>query len=246
MARQRHLNSAPIREALIDFQFDHPVTLDLIEEFSNFHSDKYPLKTDLWQSIIGIEVHGIDAKNNSKVDRLGKRLSSEQHSFILQVRKNGFTVSRLNPYKDWNELKSETLKLWNKFMEIAKIDSVNRVAVRYINELKLPLPVMDFGDYLVCPPEVPKALPQAINGFMTRVVIPSEEDRSEVAVVTQALESNSRDQSNISVILDIDIFKIWDIPISGSLVWSCLDKLREKKNMIFFEHLQERTVELYE
>ena len=246
MATQRHLRSAPVKEALIDFQFEQPVAIELIEEFASSIADRYPDKSDIWQSMVGIDLGSVETKSHSSIDQLGKRLSSGQHPFIAQVRKNGFTLSRLQPYVDWGDLRAEAKLLWDKFVEQGNVEVVQRVAVRYINEIKIPLPINDFGEFLTCPPEVPKALPQAINGFMTRVVIPSSDDPNEVAIVTQASETLVADQASIVVVLDIDVFRTWSIPATGDLIWSCLDRLRDKKNNMFFEHLQEKTVEMYE
>ena len=246
MATQRHLKSAPVKEALIDIQFEQPVAIELIQEFASSIADRYPDNSDIWQSMVGIDLGAVEHKSHSSIDQLGKRLSSEKHPFVAQVRKNGFTLSRLQPYIDWGDLRAEAKLLWDKFVEQSHVESVQRVAVRYINEIKLPLPINDFRDSLACPPEVPTALPQAINGFMTRVVIPASDDPNELAIVTQASETVVADQASIVVVLDIDVFRTWSIPASGDLIWACLDTLRDKKNSMFFEHLQEKTVEMYE
>ena len=246
MATQRHLKSAPVKEALIDIQFEQPVAIELIEKFASSIADRYPDKSDIWQSMVGIDLGSLENKSHSSIDQMGKRLSSDKHPFVAQVRKNGFTLSRLQPYVDWADLRAEARTLWEKFVEQSKVEVVHRVAVRYINEIKLPLPINDFADYLTCPPEVPQALPQAINGFMTRVVIPSSDDSNELAIVTQASETLVANQASIVVVLDIDVFRTWSIPATDDLIWACLDRLRDKKNNMFFEHLHEKTVEMYE
>jgi len=126
---------------------------------------------------------------------------------------------------------------------------VNRIAVRYINELRFPVPLRDFGEYLVSPPGVPDELPQGLLGFLTRVIIPDEANNC-MTIVTQALEgppSEGPAGATATVILDIDVFRAGtsDAPRSDE-IWTALDTLRGQKNRVFFAHVTERTVEMYE
>jgi uncharacterized protein (TIGR04255 family) len=121
--------------------------------------------------------------------------------------------------------------------------------VRYINEIKLPFPIIDFGEYLTCPPRVPDALPQGISGFLNRVIVPDEANKC-VSIVTQAMEGQGplvSEDASITILLDIDVFRT--VRIQGDHfeeIWTGLDTLREQKNRMFFEHLTEKTVEMFE
>ncbi|WP_206999822.1 hypothetical protein [Trinickia mobilis] len=92
-------------------------------------------------------------------------------------------------------------------------------------------------------------MPQAVSGFLTRVIVPDETAKC-TSVVTQAFEgppSESPSGSSIMVILDIDVFRVTRIDdLAADDIWSGLDVLRDQKNRMFFEHLTEKTVEMYE
>jgi uncharacterized protein (TIGR04255 family) len=163
-------------------------------------------------------------------------------------RVDGFTVSRLSPYGRWEELRAEASKWWDAFVRMASPVVVTRVAVRYVNAIKLPLPLGSFEEYLTCPPRIPTELPQGASAFIQRVVLP-DEARNCISVVTQALEEPAVQQGNgdaITVLLDIDVFRSVRIEHKRfEELWRALDELRDQKNRLFFSHLTEKTVEMF-
>lgn len=126
--------------------------------------------------------------------------------------------------------------------------NVSRIAVRYINAIDIPLPMRDFGDYLSCPPDVPESLPQAIAGFLQRVIIP-DPDTVSTTIVTQALENPGgvpMPRPHVTVLLDIDVFRTnpgttW----TEHDVWDGLEVLRNQKNRVFFAYLTETAMEMF-
>lgn len=47
-------------------------------------------------------------------------------------------------------------------------------------------------------------------------------------------------------LLDIDVFKEEDLPLSGGKLWETIDKVRAKKNRIFEACITQKTRELFE
>lgn len=254
MAKQReHLSRAPVREALVDIQFAPSVSIDAIDGFIHKLGDEVRTKVDLLDLAFSFDGSraGEVPTTHSRHMAIGRRLELSTGPYVLQCRMNGFTLSRLSPYAKWSELRAEARRLWDLYRDFAGVNAraVNRVAVRYINGLTLPLPFYDFADFLECPPNVPKDLPQSINGFLNRVGIPIPEAKC-FAVVTQALEGpvdSGPTGKAVNVILDIDVFQPdGSQPTHGDSIWETLDVLRGEKNRIFFAYITERTVEMYE
>lgn len=250
MARHRHLRNAPVREALIDLQFGSPVTLEAIDRFVSSVAVNYEKKSDIWEAMFGFSAEGGPGASSAAHTAIGRRLEARgERPYVLQCRRGGFTVSRLSPYGQWNELLAEAQRCWSAFTDVVgAAPGISRVAVRYINEINLSLPISDFAEFLVCPPTVPDALPQVVASFITRVVIPDAE-RDCMSIVTQALEApptTGPSDSSITILLDIDVFRMLRSPVHSSAVWETLGMLRDQKNRMFFEHLTEKTVEKYE
>jgi uncharacterized protein (TIGR04255 family) len=122
------------------------------------------------------------------------------------------------------------------------VDSISRVALRYINAMRFPEGKVDLDEYLPSAPSIPPGLPQSISGFFSRVIFPIPEDDL-TAVVTQALEDAP--QTGPSVILDIDVFCQKPMQPHEKLWEETFEKIRNWKNRIFFEFVNEKTVSLY-
>jgi len=237
-----------LREALIDLRFEAPIALDVIDRFVASIADSYGTQADLWEAVLGLSTDGRAAHSGNKI--VGRRLEAANGPYVLQCRSTGLTLSRLTPYAEWEDLRNEALRLWEAFLAVSGSLVVTRTAVRYINEIGLPLPFADFDEYLTCAPVVPASLPQSLGGFLSRVIIP-DPAKNCTSAVTQAFDGPPAERpdgsSSITVVLDIDVWRIvrLDASQAGDL-WEGLDVLREQKNRIFFEYLTEKTVEMYE
>ena len=248
MATRRHLRNAPISEALIDIQFEPHLSLDTLNVFAEAIKSKFDRQTKIWQHTFGAEfVQEGDSKTSSEQVVIGTRFDSDERKHVIQARVNGFTFSKLAPYTNWEEINSAAKEVWDEFLQIAKPVNVTRVAVRYINALSIPLPIGDFSEYFTASPQVPAALPQGISAFLQRVVMIDPKTGS-VAAVTQALEEPLAGtiSSAVTIFLDIDCFQTRQIAPNDDELWAALGVLRDFKNAIFFEHITEKTAELFE
>ena len=248
MAVRRHLGNAPISEALIDIQFEPHISLETLGVFAEAIKSKFDRQTKIWQQSFGVEfVQEGDSKTSSEQVIIGTRFDSEARKHVVQTRVNGFTFSKLAPYSDWEEISNATKEIWQEFLQVAKPVVLTRVAVRYINALDIPLPFVDFSEYFTAAPQVPAPLPQGVTAFLQRVVMIDPKTGS-VAAVTQALEEPKAGtlSTAVSIFLDIDCFQARQIDPDDDELWATLDVLRDFKNAIFFEHITEKTAELFE
>ena len=232
MTTSRHYQNAPIIEALIDIRAQLPVEshLEMLQEVFAKVKQEYPKKVtrDYVQGhlSLGDEV-GISAKQTP----MGFVCYSKDGTQVFQARLDGFTFSRLKPYENWFQLRDEAKRLWDIYSSVMKPVRINRVALRYINQIDIPLPMKDFKDYLRTTPEISPDLPQGLSGFFMQLQIP-QDDFGGLLMLTQTIVP-PRNPSVVSVILDIDVFKT-DADLSlESDVWSLLEVLRSRKNDFF-------------
>ncbi len=237
------LRNAPITEALIDIRVKLPSQADVktLDSMHELIKSRYPKKQEQRMSEIKIELEPGEELAKQLTKTKGFRYLSSDEKEIVQARMDGFTFNKLFPYTKWEDLRNEAHRLWLIYREVACPDLVTRVALRYINNLKIPMPIKDFDEYLVCPPRVPDELPQGVSSFLTRIIIhePSIEAN---AVITQALESVLGDV--VPIILDIDVFKLRAEGMEEDDIWSTLENFRIFKNRIFFASITERLKEM--
>ena len=248
MAKYRHLENAPITETIIDLRVRPSTEFD-INQLSYLPAalkKQYPRILPVRTAEGGFSFRNGQLKVEKPQD-LGiyaYRFESEDGKQVIQFRKDGFGFSRLKPYTDWNNVVSEAKKLWQVYSKRMNLECITRVAVRYINHLSIPLPINDFADYLTAPPPVPKSVPQAVGSFLTRVVV-HDIERQLDANIAQAMERSTKPDF-VTIILDIDAYKLGEFDVQTDQIWTILDQLRDLKNTIFFGSITENTARLFE
>ena len=246
MAHQRHLDNAPITEAIIDIRITpkEGLTVDkLAPAFDELQSD-YPHKElqHRWEGLFEFKEGELEqhAPKTGPIGNIYKNTAADQ---IVQFRLDGFTLNRLPPYKEWETFSAEAERLWSIYIKHSSPISIDRIAVRYINKIQIPLGVQ-FSEYLTSAPSVPSELPQELSEFLCRVVIQATEIDS-FAIVTQALGEIREAEGVADVILDIDAIK-QKTTSDVKYPMDDLESLRALKNDIFFKYITEKAAGLYE
>lgn len=237
-----NLSRAPIVEGLIDIRVERPVdaTIDALKAACDELAAEFPSRQELHTFMAQFNFsHDPKAKTLTTGDSPGGViLRSTDEKWVVQFRLDGFTVSRLQPYGTWDELKGKAFALWPKYSEAAKPTKVVRIASRFIN--RVPLPVGEsFEKTFLTNFVIGPTLPQTVAGYLLRVVIPFEEYDA-ISIVTQSLDGNSTD-----CILDLDIFSEQPQGIAEAEIWGKLDGLREVKNRLFFGSFTDTALERF-
>jgi uncharacterized protein (TIGR04255 family) len=246
MARRRtHLTKAPIVEAVIDFRVlrREGTVADsfagLTPALGSQYSEALPLRSV--EARFGME-QGESIEPTTTTSVMGWQYRA--NSLVAQFRIDGFTFSKLEPYTTWGEVFAEASRLWQLYMAKAQPPEVIRVAVRYINRLRIPVPA-ELSEYLAAPPALASPSPQRLRQFLCRIVV-DDSRRNSSAVVVQASEPVIGEEA-IALLIDIDAFKenLSVAPNDPSLP-EMFEQLRDLKNEIFFASLTEKAVEMYE
>lgn len=244
-----HLSKAPIVEAVIDFRVNLPsdFKLELLHPMRAWLTESYPdvEEQQIIEQMIKQEP-GQAAEFSTRVSGIhGYRLRSKAGIDVIQLRRDGFTFSRLHPYTKWDEVFNEAWRVWTMYAEAAKPLEISRIAVRYINRMPLPLPLSDPGEYLNAPPMIAEGWPSNLRTFLSRIVL--HEPESNVSVnITQALEGQaSGGQTKVALLFDIDAYQDVSLPADDVTIRERFAKLREMKNRVFFKGLTHKTIDLF-
>lgn len=241
-----HLSKAPIVEALIDFRV-RPKKGIGPKELAAMHGrikDRYPTSKAIRELQTRFEVKEGEAPQQSVEQKeRGYRFESTDGRYVLQVRVDGFTLSRLKPYEDWEALIDETQSIWRRYVELLDPESVIRVATRFINRVEIPVPMGKFEEFFTAPPVVPKGLPEFVSEYFSRVVI-NDPNTGAMVIFTQALEPIGPSADVVPYLVDIDVFKEDTFGVASEELWKLLAEFRSLKNRAFFASLTPKTVEL--
>lgn len=245
MAKPRHLTHAPIREAVIDIQFQAATNQQDVASFAQQYADGRGRLHDLWAASLEVRVGASGIEQARTGTQIGKRLDFDDGQHVAQFRVNGFAFSRLAPYETWESMNESASGAWAEYSSAIQPREVNRIALRYINSLCIPLPVDAVESYLPYGPRLPPELPQVISGFLSRVQI-NDVVTGDFTVVTQMAESVTPDGAGLNVLFDIDVSHPCSLAWGGDdQISEVLSRLRELKNKAFFGFLEEKTLEPY-
>lgn len=243
-----HLSNAPIAEAVLDFRVKLPsdFKLDVFQPVRTELAPEYPRFEE--QQIVEQmfkQEPGSAAEVSTRFSGIhGYRLLSSDGTNVVQLRRDGFTLSRLNPYTSWDEVFTEAWRLWCLYLEVAKPVEVSRVAVRYINRMLFPLPFTDPGEYLKAPPMTTEGWPKEMTSFLSRVVM--YEPESDITVnVIQALEPQISPEGPVALIFDIDAYQDVSLQPADGTIKERFGKLRLMKNQVFFSGLTPKAIDQF-
>lgn len=236
---------APILEALLDIRVILPpnVKLDRLATLQDRCSDRYPQRREriMWEAQWTVKEGSMESAA-AKGGPDGYIFTSENGKQLFQARFDGFTFNRLRPYDRWESFRDEAMELWKHYLAIAQPESVTRIALRYINELNLPLPIRDFKDYILTTPEIAPEMPQGLRTFFIRLEIPDPESET-VAIITETMKPPQVDV--LPLIFDIDVFQEQTLDPHEAKIWETFEHLREFKNRIFFNSITDKAKGLF-
>jgi uncharacterized protein (TIGR04255 family) len=241
-------SNAPITEAILDIKAKLPdgVGLNIFDEFQENIKDhfgdrktKHSFHAEFRFSPGKDETTPVVPKN--KIE--GYLFHSKNENKIVQARLDGFTFNKFKPYEDWNKFHGEARNLWELYSKIVKPISIDRIALRYINRIEIPLPFDDFREYILTTPQIAPGLPQALSHFLMRIEIPNDKIGA-IAIITQTMQKSTESQK-LPLIFDIDAIKMANYTEKESDMWEDFNLLRQFKNEIFFNSITKKTKELF-
>lgn len=239
MSEFPNLAHAPIREALIDFRVPGAsggAILDALESLGEELRLHYPKMHPIQRYQGQFQVDDKGAMSAYRGPELrGYRLDGDEGRNVAQLQVDGFTFSRLAPYRSWDRMLEDAWAVWDRYLTVINPSSVERVATRFINSIALP-PPDELDQVFHSPPVAPDG---TMANFLFRYELaPANGVTAVVSLATEdALES--------SVILDIDCFVRESLPPERETLQRFLSRVRDAKNRIFFRSLTDEAIARY-
>jgi len=160
MSSLRRYQKPPITEAIIDLRVELSPGISSMElnKARDGQEATYPIVEEIKAAFGQMQI-GLQVSATARSEHIGYLFRSGDGKQIYQARMDGFTMSRLAPYENWDALRDEARRLWDIYRTVTSPIRVVRLAVRYVNRIDMPLPLKDFKDYLRTVPEISQDLP---------------------------------------------------------------------------------------
>lgn len=242
MQQKKLYSKNPISEALIDIQLDQQLNLSAndLKNFSSKIGSHFPNVQERQMLQTTFQLEGGKPVQSQVVGIEGYEFWNKDRNEVVQARKSGFSFSRINSYESWEKHFPDAMKYWSEYQNYFKISASKRLAVRFINLIKIPEAKISLKDYLTCGPDVPQGLPENLESFLYRVVVPFNSNTK--AVVTVA-PGNPTTGGGVDLLLDIDVFAMTQVPISTGFE-KVFESLHNSAETIFEAYITDKTREL--
>lgn len=243
------LSKAPIAEALIDLRVEAAFSLDDLASFSSLIHPEFPDVHDISVShhTVAFGAQGsVEAAPPSPPQVIGRIHWNRDRTVAVQATfrgensgPGGFTINWTQDYTTFDDLLNLAKGLWPSFCSTLHPNRIIRCALRYINKVDIQSGLA-VNRVLATAPCVGGEIPQLIDDFFLRAVVPLENSRR--VVVTQSL-GQAGDFPMRKLFLDIDAISEKVIDPSSIDLWNELFELRKIKNNIFFRSFTAETLE---
>lgn len=130
-------------------------------------------------------------------------LFAQNRRMLIQLGPRLLVINALKPYPTWQGFKPYLEKAWEKLREAVEVGGLERIGLRYINQIELPEETVEMEDYFEFYLFVGSRLPQHMSSFIAGAEFPYAEGRDRCRV---QLTSASGGGEKSAVILDIDYF----------------------------------------
>lgn len=241
-----HLTSAPIVEAVIDIRAKSSVTLDetIVRDFLEPRLMGYSF-LDSQQEFSHQVMFGADITPQQTTIHAwkGVRFRSEDEKNIAQFNKDGFVCSRLTPYQNWETFSGESLCLWQTFYEMANPEDINRLGLRFINRVELPIGDGNFENYISPAPQSPRGIELPFYGFLYQETLAVPGYPYAINLI-RTIQPPLGD-CGFSVIIDIDVFTEDGLRLDERSIDGMLEEMRWLKNKMFFGSLTDQALEAF-
>ncbi len=235
-----NLVNSPILEAVIHWEAHASKPLEQIslKDALAKHLPEYPTV----QTQHGIEVKIGDAPDDmsqlsQRMQWNGFRLEDAPANYVAQFTHTGIAFSRVKSYESWENFKTEALRVWDVFVELAEPKTIRRLGVRFINRI-LVKQDESISTYLKSEPYRLSGLEISPKSFFYQDTYQVAGYPYQINLVRTIQPHQTGSGSEQALIVDIDVFTNEVSSIRDDLNQQ-LAEMRWLKNKIFFSNITE-------
>lgn len=253
---RREYPKPPIEEALVQVTFAEPLAWNVATPgvlFERFRLEypQEPVAQEQLQAEVQLQVEvqipgGAQVGPNFALNRGAQRYIYKDDSQHRLVVVNPLTLSAnsLRPYEGWPALRERFRSAALLTGEVAPLKPVRRVALRYINRVKVPGPRVDTDDYFNLVVRTAENGQATFRGFMHRVESVLA-DNETVIVFTFASLAPEQESQSVDFLLDLEVYRDGLDLHSLEEITQVADALKRIENDEFESCIKEPARELF-
>jgi uncharacterized protein (TIGR04255 family) len=248
--RFEHLANAPIVEAVIEVRaqtqtpWEEPLVSEKLKPQLAKDYPELASQNRVHQQVTFGAGNNFEAKQ-SDLGWRGLRFQSADKQRIAQFNRDGFTLSWLKPYKDWELFRGEALRLWNIYTKLSQPTEAQRLGLRFINQFELPVRDVKFEDYINPHPTAPRGIDFPFQNFLHQDTFVVPGYTYVINLVKTVIPPQDSQTEGVKLILDIDVICGYPCEPRGQEIESRLNDMRWLKNKVFFGTVTEKALKRF-
>lgn len=237
----------PVREATCEFRFQpgpEPWDLSFPGLVYNELRETFPrrIHTDLPQQVFSItmgnphpQLAGVNPVDPFQSLQFWK---SDRQDGVITVAQNRIAVSHYRPYPSWAVLRDIINQAYGAYVKVAEPQSIQRIGLRYINEIDFASPAVSLSEYFTYHPNLGPDLPKFNQNV--KMSVDFVDDKHQDVVRLQLATGTGANPDSIAVVLDIDYFLLLPGAISLTSTEEWLDQAHSVINSVFEGSITDR------
>jgi uncharacterized protein (TIGR04255 family) len=225
----------PITEAVIEVVFANEMSSDALKDAAKKLEKNYSNNLPINHFDVRVDVRPDSAggpKANFNSQKYGHRLSSADQTEILIIWPKSIAVSQVAPYKGWDSFQKRFNRDYKALKKELGHRELERIGVRYINRIDIPAagPIVEHEEYLKIFPKLPNGL-TPLTAYAVQAEIQMPEVGANLRINSAAVPSPIDDHA--SFVIDLDFYRLHDLPKTDKALSDYLGAIRLKKNEVF-------------
>ncbi len=240
---RREYESSPIIEALSEVYFsksknDFTVWGDL----NNKLKKSYPKVEEILVPKTELKLSQ-DGKSKEGVVSHGKllRFYKNDKTQIVQANKDFVSINQLKPYYGFKRFMADTKKALSTYIEVVSPQIVDRIGMRYINQINIPKMNFELGAYFKFMPQIPSEVTDGINDVLLQIRFTPKKSKH---LVTTSLRSGV---AGNQMVFFLDIYDI--LPINNevdlNLILDTLEEAHDNVESVFEGFITDKARKLF-
>jgi len=245
-----NLKNPPIIEAVLDIDCDLPPG----QQFENLEKDARDRFRDSYPKFRKqfVHEHQVQAKTEGisnvsvRQDVQAFQFLQEDEKQLVQVRRQGFSFNKLEPYTRLSDYFPEIQRTWNLYAEMTSPVEIRVIRLRYINRIMLPFQggKTELDEYFQIGPRLPDEDRLSFAGFLCQQSMVEKETGNQVNLVLTAQLPMGQ---CLPIILDLSVNSVEPgEPDNWTWISQKIHVLRQLKNQIFVRTVTEKCLNLFQ
>ena len=230
----RQYKTPPIKEAVCEFRFRSEDTWDMAVPgliYAALMND-FPRRLPNVVQTAGILITGgprgqpevssqVDEQFRQNIAQLqGLRFWREKtEDGLIVVAPNKLAVSQYPPYPSWDGFLPIIRQAFEAYVTVAKPHSIQRIGLRYINDIVFEVGTVDLEDYFEYYPHLGSKLPQDYGAFHMTLNFPYSQARDHLRVQLSTVPGTTDEQVVIRLDLDYSVVEAGAVPLERTTEW---------------------------